>query len=142
MMTLTRNRSKLIKLIWVASTLLVLLIAFFVTISNNRKNIEQRRQRIMSSPSFTSGFIEDLEHGKGKTTTGVYKFEVEGVVLTGKIGDGRLDKIRRMLFERSFPVIYNSKDPEINAILIFPSDFAWLNIPFPDSLNWVKEAVE
>ena len=43
-----------------------------------------------------------------------------------------------LLNGKSFPVIYDSTHPSNSIMLIFPSDFQALNIPFPDSLEWVK----
>jgi hypothetical protein len=40
---------------------------------------------------------------------------------------------------KQFPVIFLESDPNINSILIFPSDYKEFNLIFPDSLGWVKK---
>ena len=51
-------------------------------------------------------------------------------------------KIGKKVLNKSFPVIYNKSLPQYNKILIIPDDFKEYNIPFPDSLNWVKEILD
>jgi len=52
------------------------------------------------------------------------------------------DDFRNYFLGKSFPVIYSVKDISNSRTLIFPSDFEEFNIPFPDSLNWVKQYIE
>jgi hypothetical protein len=42
---------------------------------------------------------------------------------------------------RWFPFVYKKDETSLNRILIEPSDFKKVNLPFPDSLNWVKKYV-
>ncbi len=125
--------------------ILFLLILFgvlvVISIIGNR-HAQERRAEILRSPGYTIGFIEELRSEKGKTIMGVYRYEVDWIPLKGTKGDGRLRKIGRDLYESSFPVIYNVKNPEQSAILIFPSDFEKFNLSYPDSLNWVKKIIE
>lgn len=46
---------------------------------------------------------------------------------------------RNSFVNKRFPVVFSKMKPEINEILIFPKDFEKYNIPFPDSLQWVKK---
>jgi len=46
------------------------------------------------------------------------------------------------LVNKWFPVVFSVKSPENNEMLITPDDFAKYNIPFPDSLEWVKQYVK
>jgi len=41
-----------------------------------------------------------------------------------------------------FPVVYDHGDPGNSRMLITPGDFKTYNIPFPDTLNWVKKYVD
>lgn len=40
---------------------------------------------------------------------------------------------------KSFPIVYNPKNPSISYILLRPKDFTRFGYNFPDSLTWVKE---
>jgi len=40
-----------------------------------------------------------------------------------------------------FPIIYCCNEINNNRLLILPEDFNEFNIPFPDSLNWVKQFI-
>lgn len=40
---------------------------------------------------------------------------------------------------KKFPVIFLPSNPKLNEILITPDRFKRFNVPFPDSLNWVKQ---
>jgi len=40
---------------------------------------------------------------------------------------------------KTFPAVYNLKNPSLANLLIFPEDFALYNYPFPDSLKWVLQ---
>jgi hypothetical protein len=40
---------------------------------------------------------------------------------------------------KSFPIVYYSKDPNLNMMVIVPAHFKFLNKEYPDSLNWVLE---
>ena len=46
------------------------------------------------------------------------------------------------LINKKFPIVLSNKNPKDCTILIFPKDFEEYNIPFPDSLNWVKELLD
>ncbi len=46
---------------------------------------------------------------------------------------------RERIKHKKFPVILSSKDPSKHRILIFWSDFAKYNLPFPDSLKWSEK---
>jgi len=94
---------------------------------------------ILDSPSITTGTLTQIRYEKGKTTLGDYTFTVGDVKINSVKGDGRLQAKANHLIKRNFPVIYNSKDPSKNDLLIFPSDFEKYDLIFPDSLIWVEK---
>jgi hypothetical protein len=42
----------------------------------------------------------------------------------------------------TLPFIYSSKNPNNNHFLATPDDFKRYNVPFPDSLYWIKELLD
>lgn len=38
---------------------------------------------------------------------------------------------------KEFPVIYSTKHPKRSMLLVFPENFEYWGLPFPDSLQWV-----
>ena len=103
------------------------------------------RQSILESPVFASGqFLELKNLGKASnyTLTGFYSFTVNYETHGGQITDKRFKKIQALMFKKRFPVIYNSNDPTKNSILVFPDDFSNFNLPYPDSLTWVKALID
>jgi hypothetical protein len=109
-----------------------------VTIYSNWQGKKYRRS-ILESPAFSAGHFTGLKAEKGKTLIGTYSFTLNDITYIGTEGDARLRDLGKTIYQRSFPVIYNTKDPQKNQILVFPSDFSDYNIPYPDSLRWVQE---
>jgi hypothetical protein len=112
----------------------ILVFAYFISYLNNTRNV----QVITKSPSFSIARITSFRYEKGKALLAEYNFDVNGKSFTSAKGDGRFEKIGNFILHRSFPVIYNSIDPNKSAVLIFKSDFEKFNIAFPDSLMWVE----
>lgn len=46
---------------------------------------------------------------------------------------------RDSFLNKSFPVVFSQKNPEVNEVLIFPKDFEKYGLQYPDSLTWVKK---
>jgi hypothetical protein len=126
------------KLTWGLSTIIVIIIALILT---ERKNGKYAKE-ILEFPKYTNGIFEKFRYEKGKAIISDYSFEVNGVVFKSWKSDGRLREIGNYLFNRTFPVIYNMKDPTKNEILVFPSDFLNYKLTYPDSLNWVRKIIE
>jgi hypothetical protein len=67
-----------------------------------------------------------------------YEFRYEGKVYNK---DKSVDVLRlRTFIGKSFPVIFSFQS-EQSEMLITPKDFEIYDLPYPDSLNWVKEYV-
>jgi len=75
----------------------------------------------------------------GGDTVGTYSFNIGDEPWGGDCINARLYHLGSAVYKRSFPVIYDSTDPKVNQILIFPDEFAYYHLPFPDSLQWVKD---
>ena len=69
-----------------------------------------------------------------------FKFSVNGVSYEGKIKNGYFISKVSNVKNNSFPVAYQKDDITNAFILIKPEDFEYFDIPFPDSLNWIKQA--
>lgn len=101
---------------------------------------KQMDLKILDSPAFSVGYFLGTTLSKSTGLEGHYTFKVRGETFGGGQTDGRYRKLGNKLFERSFPVIYNSKDPkQYQRILVFPSDFERFHLPYPDSLSWVTD---
>ena len=66
-----------------------------------------------------------------------YSYYAEGKVYYGKERYPFSSDSRNLFYNRSFPIAYSSKKPELNKILLLPSDFQKFNMSFPDSLQWL-----
>ncbi|MDH7460702.1 hypothetical protein QEG73_05410 [Chitinophagaceae bacterium 26-R-25] len=47
--------------------------------------------------------------------------------------------IIRRLVGKTIPIVYLKDDPGKNTLLLSEYAFKYVNLPFPDSLNWLKE---
>ena len=43
------------------------------------------------------------------------------------------------LVGNTIPMVYLKKEPNKNTLLLTEYEFKYTNLPFPDSLNWLKE---
>lgn len=96
-------------------------------------------RQILQSPAFSVGHFTELKVSKGSGLQGYYSFTVNGVTYSSGHIDGRYRNFGKSIYDRSFPVIYNRKDPQTNRILVFTNDFSEFGLAYPDSLNWVEE---
>jgi hypothetical protein len=114
---------------WITIPLVLLLIIqgiFF--------NYEIKRNAV-----FTTGKI--LSYTLGGKSSGTFKYEYvfKNKLLEANQTIGIYN--RRKLFDKSFPVVVSSYTGR-SEILVTPAHFKRFNLPFPDSLNWVKEYIE
>ncbi len=72
----------------------------------------------------------------------VFKFSVNAINYEGKIKNGYFKSEVSDVKNNSFPVAYQKDDVTNAFILIKPEDFEYFDIPFPDSLNWVEQALK
>lgn len=123
-------------------TLIVIAVIILCMIKlTNRYNSSFYRE-ILESSAFAKGyFTGEVEIG-GKGSNGsqyTCQYYVGYKAFTSHQPVFRCRPLGRSLFEHSFPVIYNTNKPSQSEVLVFPSDFAEFDLPFPDSLRWVLE---
>ena len=97
----------------------------------------KRDKHLKQHLGMSTGYIYGITTSKGDVTFS-YTFnigykEYQGGTIIGDLAD------HHSIMHRFFPVVYDSTDIDINDILVRPSDFERFGIPFPDSLEWVKQ---
>ena len=102
-------------------------------------NNHQIDKKLLKSPAFAVGYFTGFQPAPGKGAQAMYYFTVNDTNYGGGRLDGRYRKLGNKMFEKSFPVIYNTQDPTRNQILVFSSDFSRMGLAYPDSLKWVEE---
>ena len=112
--------------------MLILFIVIFVILFPKYKE-----QRIKNNALFTVGKINSIENGhRAASAFYYYKYLVnKDTISSNRSGNS----VKNIFLNKNFPVIFNSNKPKENRMLIYPRDFERFDIPFPDSLNWVKE---
>lgn len=68
-----------------------------------------------------------------------FVFNYNGVIYKGETRNSYKLKRRIDNIDRAFPVAFQGSDISNAFILIKPEDFEYFEIPYPDSLDWVKE---
>lgn len=94
---------------------------------------------MLRSAAYSVGKMFRVVSMPSRGTVGYYTFNIDEEQWAGEITSARLLDLGPAVFKRSFPVIYNSGDPKQSQILIFPDQFEYYNLPFPDSLQWVQD---
>lgn len=106
--------------------------AFLILVYFNNKRFERRNEVI-------SAIVTD--HGTSHKADLIlyYEFNILGKAYKGEamysIGQGNYSDF----LNKKFPVIYEKDHPDNSGLLLSPYDFKEYNIPYPDSLKWVKE---
>ncbi len=105
------------------------------------KKQERRKYKneILANPYLTKGVINNVQYVYKRGYKVEYSFDYRGQILHNKYYSPLSSKMQGLIIGKYFPVLVNDKNPYSNDILIFPDDFKAFNIPFPDSLSWVKE---
>lgn len=87
--------------------------------------------------SFTIGEITSIESGhRASPSIFYYSYNFN----EREFNDSRAGYSLNQTFKnKNFPIILSEVNPRKNRMLIYPRDFERFDIPFPDSLNWVKE---
>lgn len=103
--------------------------------------VQKDIKRLYDNKVFTSGEISDYAIvAKSTATNFVCSFYVDGVKYScaqveRKIKYAYADKF----MGKPFPVIYEKGNPYNCEFLMVPEEFQKINMPFPDSLNWVRK---
>lgn|GEM_PF-3520147 len=116
----------------------VLVFLAFVFWMGNR-----RAMRLYENGYWTTGVI--IERGsdyRGRLAFN-YEFYVDGKKYRNQAsGIGIRPETYQRFIGKSLPVIYNSKDPSENQMLVRPIDFSSHGQEIPDSLFWLLDCVE
>lgn len=100
---------------------------------------ERKKAAMLRSGAYSVGKMFRVFSMKSRGTVGYYTFNIGEEQWAGEIESAQLLDLGSAVFKRSFPVIYDSDDPKENQILIFPDQFEYYNLPFPDSLQWIQD---
>lgn len=113
---------------------MILLTVIFIVFGylNNTKHEDS----IKKNKCYTFGRVTKYEYNYKSTKGYVYEFYINGktntdIYLFGSNGLPIINKI--------FPVVYDCNDPDNNALLVLPKNFADNDENFPDSLTWLKQ---
>jgi hypothetical protein len=129
---LKKNLTK--KNIFIAGVIICSILVFRY-LALQQMNVERRK--ILENKGIAVGIIIDYEESGDAGSSIVYSFKYNGIKYTGRRNPQF--NHRGKFINRYFPVIFSTSEPEINRMLIVPSNFEFFNMAFPDSLAWVKE---
>jgi uncharacterized membrane protein YkgB len=110
-------------------------IVLFLIILGVFFNFEIKRNAV-----FTNGKILSYTLATGKSP-GYFNYEYEYKNKLFKSNQSISVHSVRKFFGKSFPVVVSSYTGR-SEILVTPAHFKRFYLPFPDSLNWVKEYIE
>ncbi|MOA25760.1 hypothetical protein D3C78_1465070 [compost metagenome] len=118
----------------IALVLLVLMFSLMLLYSHRKKN------NLKDDMVITVGQIVNVRNGYKLNIDITYEFirkqkkeEHSDLRVALSYAEGK------ELLYQYFPVIYQKSNPNNCQLLISPLDFKEYNIPYPDSLQWVKE---
>jgi|GEM_PF-3477012 len=142
------NKEKLMLVFY--SAVLVIILAFivlgaikavdnYIIIPKKKSKIKQELTVYNGVTIKKIGFINKVSDA----STFEYFFTINNKTYTNKVVIGMNFKSNsaHYLMERSLPVAYEKNNPQNSRLLIIPADFEYFGIPFPDSLQWIKDDV-
>jgi hypothetical protein len=136
------EEKKTLKNIILVGVLAFMFIAFYLY-NEHEKNI--RISELLKNCQTTNGTILEYSYDGYKHGSSLkFSFYFNHIKYSSAASEVSFWKsdyygMRSYLIGKSFPVIFNVNNPELNKILITPMDFRFYNLPFPDSLQWVRE---
>lgn len=98
--------------------------------------------RLRDNYEITYGVIKGYQDAGWRSVGGDFSFEFQvGDSLINDITaePNALSKYHVLFIGRTFPVIYDPNNVKNNTMLITPQAFELYDIPYPDSLNWVRQ---
>lgn len=113
--------------------------AMIVTVRNSfeKKNV------LENSAYSTARIFRCKSTGKGAGVGFYYYYVVSGTEYAGyRNYSGVSWKMADVFLNKDFSVIYNSKEPSKNYLLLLPRDFAEFEFEYPDSLQWVVKMIQ
>jgi hypothetical protein len=119
---------------------LIVGILFSIQVYHHYKNRNRLRGNYKTAVGTVTGYKLASYTMRRSGGSFEYEFTVNGELYKGSNGDPNTrPKYAHLFIGRQFYVIYDPEDIENNSMMITPQDFKFYSIPFPDSLNWVKE---
>ncbi|WPQ66305.1 hypothetical protein SIO70_15700 [Chitinophaga sancti] len=103
--------------------------------------VQQDRKRLFNNKIFTTGEIYDYTMvARSSATNFICRFYVGGVKYSFSQVVREVNRAYADDFVgKTFPVIYEKENPSNCELLLVPENFQQINMPFPDSLNWVRK---
>jgi hypothetical protein len=128
------------------SVFLLIIFLFCIFYFLGEKNKKNLSNKILSDSTINIAIIDEWYLPYKGSSTLKYHFEYKHIEYQSQgtsstLLDNYFD-LRNYIAGKSFPVIFNRKDPLVNHILIVPEDFKLFNIPYPDSLEWVSDILK
>ena len=141
------GNNKVLARIIFGSGLAIMLFIFYI-IGNNNKN--EFKKQIVNNIYFLNGVVDGTEQKYKDAFKIRYHFSFKGKeyiqsqaeINSSSFFADKYSSIKNIIINKSFPVIIDSMNPDINQMLVIPNDFEFYNIPFPDSLQWVKKLID
>lgn len=133
------NKSKLILILSVIGCFLV--IATPLTCGYfNGKNFHRE---LLENATVVNGIITGYKNPYKHAISFTYKVTINDTIFSFQSSGNQTDYAAlksksSLLVGRRFPVLVNKQKHKQSKMLITPDDFAEYNMPFPDSLNFVK----
>ena len=94
---------------------------------------------LLKHHSIANGIITKFnKNGKGDADQIVYSFSIGNHNYYDMASFRVKDHLGENFVGRNFPVIFDVQNFDNHAILIYPENFHFFKLEFPDSLNWVK----
>lgn len=111
---------------------------------NNSKNFDTI---LLKDSIIVNGTIFSYEYITKHSPSFKYTFDLDGFSYQSESSNSGIGSdypsLSSQLIGKSFPVIVNKDVPKkYNKILITPADFKNFNLPYPDSLLWVKTILD
>jgi len=99
-----------------------------------------KRNSILNNPVNSYSIVENIEDASKGRYLVKYRLYVNGTTYRNSDMYGSFSALlKKKLFNKTLPVVYDSMHPGFSKILIFKSDFESYHIPYPDSLQWAED---
>lgn len=121
----------------IAAVLFAFIFIVYFIIEHNR-DVKRKENHIVGSGIITSCKI--LYKNGGAVGIG-FKYDVGNKTLMGSASrtDIDINICESEFLGKTFPIIYPSDDITFSIMLLFPSDFKYEHVDFPDSLKWAEK---
>ncbi len=123
-----------------------LFVLFLIRLLNNYITVPWNKKKIKKNYVIFNGAVITEMTSSAKTSdlhAFTFSYYSEKRILTNKhnIGLNFKSNSAHYLMEKSLPVIYERGNPGNSRLLIVPKDFEYFEIPYPDTLQWIKDDV-